>query len=33
MDDIEVRLSAFARSNNLQVLQQMGFGIHGRVYS
>jgi len=32
MDDIEIRLGAFARSNNLQVLRQIGFGIHGRIF-
>lgn len=32
MDDIEERLSGFARANNLQVIRQMGFGIHGRVF-
>lgn len=32
MDDIEERLNAFAHANNLQVIRQMGFGIHGRVF-
>lgn len=32
MDDIEERLNAFALTNNLQVVRQMGFGIHGRVF-
>ncbi len=32
MDDIEDRLIAFAGANNLQIVRQIGFGIHGRVF-
>lgn len=31
MDDIEERLTAFAGANNLQLMEQIGFGIHGRA--
>ena len=31
MDDIEERLGAFALANNLQLVEQIGFGIHGRA--
>lgn len=31
MDDIKERLAACARANNLQLVKQIGFGIHGRA--